>query len=64
MKHRRTLGDEWLRMHVTLVTLVFLVIMVGLGALAWITKGGKYMPPPSPNSLAAPIPNAPPPPSK
>ena len=65
MKHRRS-GDGLSKIHIKLVTLVFLAMMVGLGALAWITKGAEHMPastkkgaehmaPPSPSSLAAPI---------
>jgi hypothetical protein len=60
MKHH-ALGDEGLKTHITLLTLVFLAVMAGLGALAWFTKGVKYMPPPAGSLAAPPSTNAPPP---
>lgn len=63
MKHH-SFGDEGLKTHITLATLVFAVIMAGLGALAVVTNVGKWMLPPSPSSLAAPISKDAPPPSK
>lgn len=59
MKHSR-LGAEQFKINVVLGTVVFVAVMAGLGA-AWLTKGGKDMPPPKADSLAAPAStNAPP----
>jgi len=61
MKHRG-FGEECLKTHITMVTLVFLAMMMGLGALAVVTK--EHMWRPSLRSLVAPISTNAPPPSK
>jgi hypothetical protein len=64
MRYQGWLDDEGVRTNLALVILVFVAVMVSLGAAAWFTKGVDYMPPPGPGSLAAPPPTNEPPTSR
>jgi len=53
MRHQGWPDHEVIRVHTTLAILVFVAVLVGLGAAAWFTKSVHFMPP-APGSLAEP----------